>query len=77
MRCHDVYMMPVAPDVREKGDQIAACLAACKKYGIQCHVWKVNWNMGWRTPKEFLDRMKQEGRTQVVPLCGLGITRRQ
>jgi len=58
-------VLPVAPDVREKGDQIAACLAACKKYGIQCHVWKVNWNMGWRTPKEFLDRMKQEGRTQV------------
>ncbi len=33
------------PLVKEKGDQIALCLAACRKYGVQCHVWKVNWNM--------------------------------
>jgi uncharacterized lipoprotein YddW (UPF0748 family) len=58
-------VLPVAPQVRERGDQIAKCLAACRKYGIQCHVWKVNWNMGGRAPRDFLERMKKDGRTQV------------
>ncbi|KPJ77732.1 MAG: hypothetical protein AMS14_00455 [Planctomycetes bacterium DG_20] len=58
-------VLPVAPDVKEKGDQIAACLAACRKHGVECHVWKVNWNMGWRAPRDFMERMKNDGRTQV------------
>ncbi len=62
---YESNVLPVAPDVKEKGDQIAKCLAACKACGVECHVWKVNWNMGWRTPKEFAERMKREGRTQV------------
>jgi len=57
-------VLPVSPSVKEKGDQIALCLAACKKYGVQCHVWKVNYNMGWASPKEFMLQMKQQGRTQ-------------
>jgi len=62
---YDSKVLPVAPEVAEKGDQVALCLAACKKYGIECHVWKVNWNLGWNVPKEFAARMKREGRTQV------------
>jgi uncharacterized lipoprotein YddW (UPF0748 family) len=62
---YESTVLPVAPEVRQKGDQIAACLAACKKYGVQCHVWKVNWNMSGRAPREFVERMKKEGRTQV------------
>ncbi len=58
-------VLPVAPDVKEKGDQIALCLAACKKYGVKCHIWKVNYNMGWRADKQFMARMKTQGRTQV------------
>lgn len=58
-------VLPVAPEVATRGDQIALCLAACKKYGVQCHVWKVNWNMGWSSPQQFMQKMKQEGRTQV------------
>ncbi len=58
-------MLPVAPEVREKGDQIELCLAACKKYDVQCHVWKVNYNMGSHSPKEFVSKMKLLGRTQV------------
>ncbi len=57
-------LLPVSPAVKEKGDQIALCLAACKKYGVGCHVWKVNYNMGWASPKEFIAQMKQQGRTQ-------------
>ncbi len=58
-------VLPVNPLVKEKGDQLALCLAACRKYGVQCHVWKVNWRM--REAGEFASRMKQEGRTQVGP----------
>jgi uncharacterized lipoprotein YddW (UPF0748 family) len=58
-------VLPVAPDLAEKGDQIALCLAACKKYGIQMHVWKVNWNMSGRAPKDFVEKMRREGRVQV------------
>jgi uncharacterized lipoprotein YddW (UPF0748 family) len=60
-------VLPVAPDVASgaKGDQIAQCLAACRKYGIKCHVWKVNWNLGWNAPKDFVERMRKDGRLQV------------
>jgi len=63
---YDSHVLPVAPEVAVQGDQLAACVAACKKYGVQCHVWKVNWNMSARTPAEFLAKMQREGRTQVA-----------
>ncbi|MCK5804818.1 MAG: family 10 glycosylhydrolase [Lentisphaeria bacterium] len=59
-------VLPVHPDVKEKGDQIELCLKACRKYGVELHVWRVNWNMGGRTPKEIRDKMRAEGRTQVT-----------
>jgi len=58
-------LLPRAEAVAEKGDQIRLCVAACKKYGVECHVWKVNYNMGWATDKGFMARMKEQGRTQV------------
>jgi uncharacterized lipoprotein YddW (UPF0748 family) len=58
-------VLPVAPAVKERGDQIALCLAACKKHGIKCYIWKVNYNMGWQTDKQFMASMKAQGRTQV------------
>ena len=58
-------ILPVADAVKEKGDQIAQCLAACKKYGVACHVWKVNYNMSGRAPKSFAEQMRRQGRTQV------------
>lgn len=58
-------VLPTAPQVADQGDAIAACLDACRKYGVQCHIWKVCWNMGSRTPQSFRDRMKAEGRIQV------------
>ncbi len=59
-------VLPTADEVAEKGDQIELCLKACKKYGIACHVWKVNYNMGWRTTPEFMEKMQKAGRTQVA-----------
>jgi uncharacterized lipoprotein YddW (UPF0748 family) len=58
-------VLPVAPEVADEGDQVAACVAACKKHGIECHVWKVNWRMRGGSPKAFRDRMRREGRLQV------------
>ncbi len=59
-------VLPVAPAVAGEGDQVALCLAACKKYGIECHVWKVNWNMGGKAPAAFKDKMAKDGRTQAL-----------
>ena len=62
---YDSDVLPRSKTVAEKGDQIELCLAACKKYGVECHVWKVNYNMGWATDEKFLADMKAQGRTQV------------
>lgn len=56
-------LLPVAPEVATKGDQIAACLTAAKKYGIQVHVWKVNWNLTI-APPSFVEALRKEGRLQ-------------
>jgi len=58
-------VLPVSAAVREKGDQIELCLAACRKYGVQCHVWKVNYYMGSSTDKAFVAEKKAQARTQV------------
>ena len=57
-------VLPVDSNCEKYGDQIAQCVAAGKKYGMQVHVWKVNFNCGSRSPKEFVDRMRSEGRLQ-------------
>jgi len=62
---HPSDVLPVSPQVADKGDQIALCLAACKKYGVQCHVWKVNYNMGSRARKKTVADLTAAGRTQV------------
>jgi uncharacterized lipoprotein YddW (UPF0748 family) len=58
-------VLPAAPQVARRGDQIAQCLAACRKHGLQIHVWKVNWNLGQAAPREFVDKMRREGRLQA------------
>jgi uncharacterized lipoprotein YddW (UPF0748 family) len=58
-------VLPVAASVAEKGDQIAQCLRAARKHGVQVHVWKVNWNLGSQVPREFLERMRAESRLQM------------
>lgn len=56
-------VLPVRDRVAKEGDQIALCVAAGKKYGVQVHVWKVNWNLGG-APETFVQRMRTEGRLQ-------------
>ena len=61
----DSKVLPVASQVAERGDQIRECVAACRKYGLQIHVWKVDWNLGSAAPNEFVQKMREEGRLQA------------
>lgn len=59
-------VLPEYPRIGLEGDQLEKCLAACRKYGVACHVWKVCYNIGTReNSKAFAERMSGEGRTQV------------
>lgn len=58
-------VLPRSKTFEEHGDQIAQCVAACHRHGIEVHVWKVNWNLS-RAPKEFVEKMQKAGRTQVT-----------
>lgn len=62
---YESSVLPVESQVAKRGDQIAKCLAACRKYGVQVHIWKVNWNLGHAAPKQFLERMRTEKRLQA------------
>ncbi len=62
---YDSKVLPMAADVGTKGDAFEQCRAACEKYGVKMHVWKVCWNMGAYTPKSFEEKMVAAGRTQV------------
>jgi uncharacterized lipoprotein YddW (UPF0748 family) len=58
-------VLPRSPTFEKHGDQIAQCVAAARKHGLQVHVWKVNWNLS-TAPREFIDTMRREHRTQVT-----------
>ncbi|HYW79105.1 MAG TPA: family 10 glycosylhydrolase, partial [Thermoguttaceae bacterium] len=57
-------VLPRSGTYQKYGDQIQQCDTAAKKYGLEVHVWKVNYNLSG-APKEFVDRLRREGRTQV------------
>jgi uncharacterized lipoprotein YddW (UPF0748 family) len=57
-------VLPMVAEAREKGDQIAQCVAAAKKHGVEVHVWKVNWRLWGNAPKAFRKKLEREGRLQ-------------
>ena len=57
-------VLPVADEVKANGDAIAQCLEACRKHGLQIHVWKVNWNLQ-NAEQEFVAKLRQQGRLQA------------
>ena len=63
------YRSSVLPEyarIDAEGDRLVQCLAACRKYGVSCHVWKVCYNAGhMEDMTEFNRRMAAEGRAQV------------
>ncbi|MFP4058736.1 MAG: family 10 glycosylhydrolase [Candidatus Brocadiia bacterium] len=56
-------VLPVAEQVAERGDQIAECLRWCRRYGVELHVWKVNYNLS-HAPQDFVARLREAGRLQ-------------
>jgi len=56
-------ILPVSPRVAAEGDQIAEALKWCRRYGVELHVWKVNYNLA-TAPREFVDQLRAEGRLQ-------------
>ncbi len=58
-------VLPVHESVKERGDQIKLCLEACRKYGVECHIWKVCWNTGHKVDKEMEAQLRSQGRIQV------------
>lgn len=57
-------VLPRSSTFDELGDQIAQCVTACKKHGIEVHVWKVNYNLSG-APKQFVEKLRAENRLQA------------
>ena len=55
-------VLPVDPSVTTEGDALAQCLAACRRHGVKCHVWRVCYNTGGRIDKDRAARFAAEGR---------------
>ena len=58
-------VLPRSRTFAQYGDQIAQCVEAAHRHGIEVHVWKVNYNLS-TAPREFVEEMRQAGRTQVA-----------
>lgn len=61
---YDSRVLPKSKKYTEYGDQISQCVTASHNNGIEVHVWKITWNLEG-APKEFVEKMEKEGRTQV------------
>jgi len=48
---------------KKLGDQLAQCVCAAHKNGLEVHLWKVCWNLAW-ADKDFIERMRKQGRLQ-------------
>ena len=58
-------VLPRSSTFEQYGDQIAQCVAAAKKHGLEVHVWKVNYNLSG-APRDFVDKLRREGRLQAT-----------
>ncbi len=58
-------VLPRSSTFEKYGDQIEQCTAAAKKYGLEVHVWKVNYNLSG-APREFVEKLRREKRLQVT-----------
>jgi uncharacterized lipoprotein YddW (UPF0748 family) len=58
-------VLPRSATYDRYGDQIAECVTAAHRHGIEVHVWKVNWNLA-NAPKTFVEKMRAAGRTMVT-----------
>jgi len=58
-------VVPTHPIVAEEGDQLAACIKASRKRGVQVHLWKVCWEIGWQGARDAAEPFRAENRLQV------------
>ncbi|MCF6312007.1 MAG: family 10 glycosylhydrolase [Verrucomicrobiales bacterium] len=58
-------VLPRSKTFEKYGDQIEQCVAAAKKHGVEVHVWKVNFNLGYGVPQEYIDQLRKDERLQV------------
>ena len=57
-------VLPQSKTFTQYGDQLAQCVTAARRYGLEVHVWKITWNLEG-APKGFVEKMRKDGRTQV------------
>ena len=57
-------ILPKSETFSQYGDQLAQCVSAARKHGLEVHVWKITWNLEG-APKEFIEKMREAERTQV------------
>ena len=57
-------ILPQSKTFTQYGDQLAQCVAAARKHGLEVHVWKITWNLEG-APKAFIEKLREAGRTQV------------
>ncbi len=56
--------LPSSASVRLYGDQLAQCIKAGRRHGIETHVWMVCWRLD-NAPADFIEKLKKQGRLQV------------
>lgn len=62
-------VLPVSPELEKygEGDQLEECLAACRKYGVKLHAWKMCWLTGGkRTDGTVAEAARKAGKVQVT-----------
>ena len=58
-------LLPRSELCKKYGDQIEQCCAAARKHGLDIHIWKVHFQLRADTPKDFMEKLRREGRLQV------------
>ncbi|MBU0677629.1 MAG: family 10 glycosylhydrolase [Verrucomicrobia bacterium] len=58
-------VLPRSDTERLYGDQLADCITAAHKRGLQVHAWKVCWKLDG-APDSFMKQMSREGRLQMT-----------
>ncbi len=58
-------VVPTHPVVAEEGDQLAACIKASREHGVQVHLWKVCWEIGWQAEPDADEPFREQNRLQV------------
>ena len=58
-------VLPTDARLAHTADHFADCVRACKKHGVKLHIWMTNYQAHGHAPKDFMEKLKAEGRLQV------------